>query len=374
MRRFLWSWIAIGAFLFPGGFAAAQSTLDALQDELKEAKQQHQDVTTQVMTNFFAQLDPAMASPDTAVNLYQQAGGAMPDPTPVVTQNIDETETEKEARQALDQTNTTRLGVALQLQCGLMHYAALFVVQPNQAGLQDQWVAWLKMAAQMYPQLPTPQPKSASTPDPNKKKKHNDDDADAPPKPPPPPPFYPADVMSQAMRDTLISKSLHFTSWGDKDQGGWTVKDLPKLYRTNILDPLRKSPTEDTLAAWDTYIAMVNADEPDNDHWSQVVYPPLQFDRACDDYTVTPSTEKLEVLVNLIKANPTNPQADDWISRVSQMMDAYRVSHGGRPMNAQAPAPPAPTGNPNVTITTQQQGDATIIITHTNSAPVTPAH
>ena len=62
---------------------------------------------------------------------------------------------------------------------------------------------------------------------------------------------------------------------------------------------------------------MANADEKDNDKWAhEVDFPPLQFDRACDDYAVTPSTEKLEGLVNLIKANPTNPHADDWFTRV----------------------------------------------------------
>src|SRR5476651_437590 len=87
MRRYGLGWIAWGAFLFQGGFAVAQSSLDALQQELKEAQQQHQDVTSQVLTNFFTQVDAAMGSPDAAVALYQQAGGVMPDPSPVVTDN-----------------------------------------------------------------------------------------------------------------------------------------------------------------------------------------------------------------------------------------------------------------------------------------------
>ena len=177
------------------------------------------------------------------------------------------------------------------------------------------------------------------------------------------------------MRESIIGKYLGFKGWADKDQAEWSVRQLPKLYRTNVLEPLRTAPTAATLAAWDTYIAMANADEKDNDKWTQVVYPPLQFDRACDDYAVAPDAEKLEGLVGLIKANPTYPQVDDWIARVHQLMDDYRARHGGKATTEQSPAtaPSTPASSPNVTITTVQQGDMTIITTHTNSAPVTNA-
>jgi hypothetical protein len=360
------SMIAAGVLLVGGNLLRAQSSLDALQQELNAAKQAHQDVTAQTLTNFFAQIDPAMASPDTAVALYQQAGGAMPDPSPVITENENETPTEKATRLALDQATNSRVGAILQLQCGLMHFGALFVVKPNQTGLQDQWVAWLKTAAVEYPQAMTvPAPAAPST-DPHKKKRNGDDKAGSG--------FSSADLKGKAIKDSAISKFLAFNVWGDKEQGGWAVKDLPKLYRANVLDPLRATPTADTLAAWDAYIGMANADEKDNDRWNQVVYPPLQFDRACDDYAITPGTDKLEALVNLLKANPTNPYADEWIAKVGQLMDDYRAKHGGAPV-AQTPATnAAPSGNPAVSVTTQQQGDATIITTHNNSAPVAPAH
>jgi len=401
MRRRGFGWIACGAFLFQGGIAVAQNTLETLQQELDEAKQQHQDVTTQVLSNFFGQIDPAMASPDAAVALYVQVRSAQPDftppdakqdnestllasllacgipPTPVVTEHEEESETEKEARVAIDQANLARLGAVLQLHCGLMHYAALFVVKPDQKDLQNDWVAWLTSAAQIYPQTSVPAVPADQNPEPHKKKRDGEDGPHVITRPPP---FDPADMKGKAMRDSLISKFLGFNSWAAKDQGGWAVHDLPKLFRTNVLEPLRASPTAATLAAWDTYIAMVNADEKDNDKWNQVDYPPLQFDRACDDYAIAPSTEKLEGLVNLIKANPTYPQVDDWINRVHQLLDDYRTSHGGNapvtqnPATAPASAPSTPATNSNVIVTTQQQGDATIIITHTNSAPANPQH
>jgi hypothetical protein len=70
----------------------------------------------------------------------------------------------------------------------------------------------------------------------------------------------------------------------------------------------------------------------------------------------------------------------DWFVRVHKLIDDYSASHGGPAPAAQnttaVPAPSAPAG-PNVSVTTTQQGDMTIITTHTNSAPVTnapPAH
>jgi hypothetical protein len=367
MKRFALGWLITGLVFFQGNIVSAQSTLEALQQELNEAKQAHQDVTAQSLANFFAQIDPAMASPDAAVALYQQAGGALPDPSPVITQNEDETATEKAARLAYDQANISRMGVVLQLECGLMHYAALFVVKPDQAGLQDQWVDWLKSAAQTYPQTAAPQAPINPAPADLHKKKGRDSD-------PKPQLYDPTDLKGKAMKDTLISKFLAFNAWADKEQGGWSVHDLPQLYRTNVLEPLRTTPTPATLSAWNAYIAMANADEKDNDQWNQVDFPPLQFDRACDDYLVSPNTEKLEGLVNLIKANPTNPHADDWIARVSQFMSDYRSRHGGAAPQSPSTVVAPSAANPNVVVTTQQQGDATIITTqHTNSAPVSPA-
>ena len=374
----------------------AQNSLDALEQELNEAKQQHQDVTTQTMASFFSQINAAMGSPDAAVTLYVQVRSAQPDfippdaeqnnesplldsllrcgitPTPVITEHEEETAREKEARLAVDQANLARLGAVLQLHCGLMHYAALFVLKPDQKGVQNDWVAWLKTASSIYLQTSVPAVPVDQIPAPVPHKKKKNDGAPAGPRPQP---FNPEDLKGKTMHDSLISKFLGFRGWGDNEQGGWAVRDLPKLYRTNVLEPLRASPTAATLAAWDAYIGMANADEKDNDKWNQVVYPPLQFDRACDDYVIAPSTEKLEGLVKIIKANPTYPQVDDWISRVKQLMEDYRARHGGKPATAQNPAavPSTPTGNPNVLVTTEQQGDMTIITTHTNSAPVTNA-
>jgi hypothetical protein len=375
--------MAAGAFLLQGRLALAQNSMQALLQELKEAKQTHEDMTSQVMTNYFAQVDAAMGSPDAALALYQTAGGSPPDPTPVVKVNEDETPTEKDGRLALDQANLTCMGATLQLQCGMLHYGALFIVDPNRKGLQEEFAGWLTKAAQLYPQLaaaqlaaaqlaPPPPPKPDLTPGHHKKNLNSSAPARVG--------FDPSDLKGKALRDTIITKYLAFTAWGDKDQGGWTVHDIPRLYRANVLDPSRTAPTTTTLAYWDVYIAMANADEKDNDKWTQQVYPPLQFDRAVDDYSVAPSTEKLEGLVNLIKANPTNSHADDWIARVGQLMDAYQASHGGAPVVATTPATgtstPPPTADPNVTVTQQQQGDATIITTHTNAVqtPAPPPH
>ena len=332
MRRFGLNYVVLGGFLFCSLPLWAQSSLDVLEQDLNQVKQERQDATSQIITGFVSQLDAASQSPDAAVNLYQKAGGALPTLTPVNSANAYETPDEKAARLDQDQTNLSNLGYALQLHCGLMRFAGLFIVHPDQKGLHDDWIAWLKNAAQIYPML-----KSA-------------EDAKAGPNPQRGPgmrgarqgPGRPAggtNYRDVAVRDSVISTYLGFHSWGDKEQGQWKVVDLPKLYRANVLDPLRVTPSADTLAAWDVYIAMKNVDQVDRDKWDQVDYPTLEFERGSDDFAIARSTEKLATLVALLKANSTHPQIDDWISRVHQMMQDLRNQKAGKAPSATAAAP-----------------------------------
>jgi hypothetical protein len=175
------------------------------------------------------------------------------------------------------------------------------------------------------------------------------------------------------MKDSLISSFLSFKAWHDKDQGNWAVQDIPRLFQANILDPLRATPSQATLDAWDLYIAMARADEPDSDKWTSTDYPPLQFERAFDAYTLAPGVDNLEVLVQIIHANPTHPDSDNWLARTRALLDAYRAGRSGAvPAVVQNTAPSGQVSNGNVTVTTQQQGDAQVIITHTNAPPVNP--
>ncbi len=164
MRRFVLGGIVGGVLLLSCGFAVAQNSIDTLLQELDEAKQKHQDVTAQTLSDFFSQVDPAMADPNAALDLFVKAGGTLPIATPVMTKYENETASEKDARLGLDKANLTRLGLTLQLQCGLMHFAVLYITQPDKPDLHDNWLAWLKTAAQIYPQLAMP---ASATPAPD---------------------------------------------------------------------------------------------------------------------------------------------------------------------------------------------------------------
>jgi hypothetical protein len=380
MKRCGLGCIALGAFLFHGNIAHAQSAMmKALQDELNQAKLKHQQATSLMLSNFFSQVNTAMASTDGAIDLYVKAGGTIPDPSPVLTLHENESASEKEARLALDQENLTGIGTVLMLHCGMLHYAAMFALYPDQKGLQADWVTWLKRAAQVYPLVTGPaQP---PPPPPPRKKSEHDHEFQHNPGPPVlqrPAPYNLSELREKTMRGSIIGKFLEFKYWGDKEQAGWAVKDIPKLYFDNVLTPLRVTPSPATLAAWDVYISLANAEEKDNDKWTNDVFPPLQFERAVDAYQVTPSTEKLEVLVNLIAANPTNPATTDWTARVQDLINGYGAHRSGGVTPNLAPAvrvAPTPGGTPGaptpaVTTTTVQQGDMTIITTHTNAAPV----
>jgi hypothetical protein len=358
----------LGAFFVAGVARAQSSSLDMLEKDLDEVDNQHKEDTTKNLDSITSMLENASASPDAAIQLYQAAGGEMPKPAPVKTEYEHETPTEAAQRNALDQATLTEFGGALQLHCGMMRFAALFVLDPNMAGLQDQWTNWLKSAAQIYPGIATPLTDNrvgatqgssgsgggdssrrssrrnresgggggggggggesdsnadngssdAASPDSN-----SDGRRDKTPKPPEK--IVVSDkIRKMTMSGSPISTYLGFLAWADSKEGKWTVADLPKLYKEQVLDPLRVSPSAATLAAWDSYIAMMNADQPDADKWAQLDYPGFEFERDSDDFAIKPSADKLETMVNLIKANPKHPNFADWSTRVHDMIKSFR--------------------------------------------------
>ena len=271
------------------GRAEAQTSIDVLEDDLKEAKATHDASASQLMTNFLGTLQNAEQSPAAALDLYQKAGGNLPDAAPVHSHYQYETPTEKAEREAIDANNFASVAIVIQIHCGLMRNAALLALTPNAPGVKDQWLDWLKATATQYPQL---EGKRA--------------------------------LKEVAMRDSVVSSYLGFSGWGDSEQGQWAVKDLPHLYRELVLDPLRNPPTQATIDAWNTYIAMKQADETDKDKWTQQIEPTLEFDRDEDDYNVLPSMDKLAALDAIIKANPTSDHLTDWIKRMQVLIDSYR--------------------------------------------------
>jgi hypothetical protein len=300
--------------LLAAGVARGQTSLDVLEKDLDEVKQQRQDATSQGFLNLITQLDKADSSADAALQLFQSSGGTLPAPTQVTTRYEHETPTEKAARLQRDQNILTSFGAMVQLHCGMMRIAATYVMKPDTAHLHEDWIAWLKNAAQIYPQLTG---------------------AD--------------DVRTMSMKDSPISAYLDFHGWGDKEQGKWTVHELPKFYRAEVLEPLRNPVVADALPAWDSYIALRNANQPDNNRWNNDELPELQFEKAADDFALAPGTEKLQALVDLIKAHPNHAKVDDWIAQVHTMLSAYKAQHGdaaptnSAPAAAVAPAP-APAG------------------------------
>jgi hypothetical protein len=274
--------------------ARAQTSLDILEKDLDAVKQQHQDATSQNFTSFLSALEAAIQSPDAALQLYQKAGGDLPDATPITTKYEHETPDEKSARLAKDQSNLANFSAMLQLHCGMMRLAALFAEKPDSPTLHGDWIAWLKSTAQIYPQL------SGA---------HH--------------------VRNMTMQDSPIGTYLGFHGWGNKDQGGWSVHDVPKFYHDQILEPLRHPAVAAALPAWDVYIAMRNADEPDADKWNNEEYPDLAFSRASDDFNLAPSTDKLQAIVELLKAHADSPKIDDWISQAHAMAEVLRARKAG---------------------------------------------
>jgi hypothetical protein len=275
--------------LFIAGRAGAQTSIDVLESDLKEVKQQHDTAASQLMNTFLATLQEASQSGGTALDLYKKAGGNLPDAAPVTKHYEYETPSEKAAREALDTQNFASVAVVIEVHCGLMRNAALLTIEPKAPGVQDRWQEWLKTTAEIYPQLAGHRA-----------------------------------LKDVAMRDSVVSSYLGFRGWGDAEPGRWSVRDLPELYRNQVLEPLRHPPGPGTMDSWDTYIAMRQADEPDKEKWTQQEEPDLDFDRDADDYAIQPSMDKLAALDALIKANPSDDHIDSWIKRMQAMIDSYR--------------------------------------------------
>jgi hypothetical protein len=300
MKQFVvWIVLALGAW----SPVEAQTSIDALEADLQQAKLEHDTSSSQVMTTFLSALESASQDPTAALDLYKKAGGDLPNAAPVRTQYNYETPTERERREALDASNSAGVAGVIQVHCGLMRNAALLVTTPQAPDVQQGWTDWLKATAQVYPQL----------------------------------------AGHRALKDVPLNKSvissyLGFNGWGDSDQGKWKVSDLPQLYHDQVLTPLRNSLGPTTIDAWNTYIAMMQADEPDKNKWAQEE-PAYEFDRDADDYAIQPNMDKLQALDEIIKANPASDHLDDWIKRMQAMIDSYR--RGG------TPAPGAATGTPS---------------------------
>jgi hypothetical protein len=325
--------------------ARADTAVDELEKDLQDVKDNQKTISDQAMADLLSQTLAASQDSNVAFQLYQTAGGSVPDGTPVFSQHAHETTREKEAREAQDSVLMGPIAMVAQLHCGLLHFAVLTVTDPNQKGLHDDWVAWLKSMPQIFTQIKDEDLKQAGK-----------------------------RLKSTTMRESVIGSYFNFFSWGDKDAGSWTVNDLPRLYRAEVLDPLRTTPNADTLAAWDTYISMRNCSEPDAKKWNVIIYPDLMFARGTDDYAVEPTMEKLQVLVELIKANPSCPTVNDMISKTKDLVADYRKRHPRTDTSAPDTTATATstTADPNVKVTTTTQGDVTIVTTQTNAATTTP--
>jgi hypothetical protein len=331
--------MAVAGALFAIGRAEGQTSLDVIQDDLRAAKEAHDTANSEMMHTFLSTLEAASLSPSTALDLYSKAGGNLPDAAPVRAHYEYETPSEKEKREEIDAQNFESVAIVIQVHCGLMRNAALLALTPKAPGVQEQWMDWLKTTAEIYPQLSGRRA-----------------------------------LKDVSMRDSVVSHYLGFHSWGNSEMGGWTVAQLPQIYRDQVLEPLRHPPGPGTMDAWDTYIAMRQADEPDKEKWSQQEEPALDFDRDADDFTIQPTIDKLAALDAIIKANPGDDHLDDWIARMQTMIDIYRrggtatgLPPGATPGTPSSAAPGVmPTASPGI----PSSGTTGVLPTATPGTPI----
>ena len=152
MRRFALGPIIIaGVVLLHGGIVCAQDSLKALQEELKggegRAYASHRAGACEFLRSGRSRHGKSRTPRSRSTN--RQAARC---PNPPGHHGKRERDGDGKGKSpGARPSQPGPLGAILQLQCGMLHYAALFVAKPDQEGLQDQWVTWLKSAAQAYP-------------------------------------------------------------------------------------------------------------------------------------------------------------------------------------------------------------------------------
>lgn len=392
----------------------AETSLDVLEQDLNQVQKDRETASSEAFKGILDQLNTAAASPDAALALYQQAGGLMPVARPAP-RNPNQTETadQKAAREQENEDAQARLAATLQAHCQVMRFAVIFSSTPDQKGLQDDWLTWLKSVGPVYPQLhgtgnmrgrrdpnqtttdaaatdtdatPDATTSDSATPttrdnsDENRRRRFQQEQGGQGEEQLEPI----GNWKTMTMGESQIGKYLGYHGWEGKDQAEWAVSSIPELYLAQVLKPLQATPSADTLTAWDVYIAMENADQPDTNEWNQVEYPSLAFDRGCDDYKIKPSMDKLQTLIAIIKAVPTHPKLEEMISRLHTYVEDFRTHHanggdgtGGQPAAVATTSDGEPSTDggsttPKVTVETTQEGDMTVITTRTNAPPSNP--
>jgi hypothetical protein len=285
---------------------AQVSSLDALQRELDELKTKQKGLIDNAFSTFLTEMDKdavdgeaALAFLDSAKEtIAQDKANAEKPPTPddgsgsSIDQAVQSQPTERKHHHSQNQNTTNQPDpMVAAAHCGLVRFAALYILHPDTANLDTQWKTWLESAGENYPSLKREDP-----------------------------------LFQTPVSDSVIPKFYKMDLSG-KEQSDWKVAKLSDIYEKYILKPLGDANDPKVLAAWDTFAGMKKVDV-DALTFSTDVEPTLYFNKEVADYKLNPTVDKISKLYQLAEQNPAHKDFSKWLDTISGLIADMRARYG----------------------------------------------
>lgn len=286
------------------GTAAAQTTLDALEQSLRDLGKQHEQGEQALRDDFVRALDAALASPEAALGAWTEAGGRVPEPPRPDAGNEDWIRRVIEACEAqgvaapelsgalagdaqarkrlfkraenyqeiLRDYSRGRSSQAAWRHCQLLKFATDFSAKKTDPAKEPRWAAWLADNVPGFEQL-SGHPISGVT-------------------------VGTSPLVRRYGQEQLLARNYK----------EWSVQAMPELFRTWILDPARAARARDIGKTWDAFIMLNQAESGNPDKWENERLPWLLFQKQADEYRSAPDVMPLTRMVEIMKQHPAHPR------------------------------------------------------------------
>ncbi len=289
IRRILWGWLVLGLC---SGELSAQTTVDTLENALRDVKRVREQSEKATQEAFLTRLTGAATSGQAARALMKEVGMDLPDPE--FPPDLPRTDTTLEQRREHQQkvaeaeARVGHIDRCLQAHFQLMRFGYQFATMQAGAVGNPEWESWIKSTASNYGTIRA------------------------------------FDLAGQEIGSSKVIRYFQVKELAGKPEAGWSLRQIPQLYREFILTPLREDKNPQLGQAWDQYIAMRSQEMRDADRWRDEEEPWLQFQKQADLFRIAPSDIKLTEIVNLIRRNPQHPRFEQMHGQATELLKVLR--------------------------------------------------
>lgn len=140
-------------------------------------------------------------------------------------------------------------------------------------------------------------------------------------------------LLSQPIAKTSVAQWLDVASLMPTSDFEQSPGNYGGIMEKNVRGPLRDRKDPRLIATWDAQINLESKEAPklDADSFRKRRYPSLIIDRAEDLALVGQKEKAVGEMITLIKANPDNPAAMQWIQSARRMLGASGTTNAATP-------------------------------------------